>query len=133
MSHRQAVHFREQALGCGNLGSGMYDELLRRVADDLDDGGPSVAVLAGHEDDSGPSGLALRLAGSVHRLVLEGRAEALAAYYPTVGGSWDVESGWPALRKLLAEQPGAVREWLDRPPQTNEVGRAGALMTGLLD
>jgi len=68
MSHPQAMHFREQARGCGNLGSGMYDELLRRVADDLDAGGPTVAVLAGHEDDPGPSALALRLAGSVHRL-----------------------------------------------------------------
>jgi hypothetical protein len=133
MSHPQSKHFREQALGCGELGSRMYDELLRRVADDLDAGGPSVAVLAGHEEDPGPSALALRLMGSVHRLVLEHRAGALAAYYPTVGGSWDVGGGWPELRRLLAEQPAAVREWLDRPPQTNEVGRAVALMTGLLD
>jgi hypothetical protein len=133
MTHPQAVRFREQAHACGEMGSAMYAEVLGRVADDLDAGGPSVAVLAGHEDDPGPSGLALRLAGSVHRLVLEGRAGALAASYPTAGGSWDVETGWPALRHLLAVQPGAVREWLDRPPQTNEVGRAGALMTGLLD
>jgi hypothetical protein len=133
MSHRQAGLFREQARACRDLGSAMYDELLRRVADDLDAGGPSVTVLAGHEDDPGPSALALRLAGSLHRLVLEGRAGALADYYPTVGGTWDVESGWPVLRELLAEQADAVREWLDRPPQTNEVGRAVALMTGLLD
>jgi hypothetical protein len=133
MSHPQSVRFREQAQGCRNLGSHMYDGLLRRVADDLDAGGPSVAVLAGHEDDPGPSGLALRLAGSVHRLVLERRAGALAAFYPTVGGTWDLDTGWPVFRELLAEQPEAVREWLDRPPQTNEVGRAAALMTGLLD
>jgi hypothetical protein len=65
--------------------------------------------------------------------VLEGRAGTLAAFYPTVGGTWDVDTGWPAFRELLAEQPEAVAEWLDRPPQTNEVGRASALMTGLLD
>jgi hypothetical protein len=133
MSHPQAVRFREQARGCRNLGSRMYDELLRRVADDLDAGGPAVAVLAGHEEDPGPSGLALRLLGSVHRLVLERRAGALAAYYPTVGGSWDLDAAWPVFRGLLAAQPEAVREWLDPPPQTNEVGRATALMTGLLD
>jgi hypothetical protein len=133
MSHPQTERFREQARGCRNLGSPMYDELLRRVADDLDAGGPSVAVLAGHEDDPGPSGLALRLAGSVHRLVLERRAGALAAYYPTVGGTWDLDAGWPVFRQVLAEQADEVREWLDRPPQTNEVGRATALMTGLLD
>lgn len=133
MSHPQSVRFRQQARGCRNLGSVMYDELLRRVADDLDAAGPAAVVLAGHEDDPGPSGLALRLVGSVHRLVLQRRAGALAAFYPTVGGTWDVESGWPVFRRLLAEEPEAVREWLDRPPQTNEVGRATALMTGLLD
>jgi hypothetical protein len=133
MGHPQSVRFREQARGCRNLGSWMYDGLLRRVADDLDAGGPSAAVLTGHEDDPGPSGLALRLAGSVHRLVLQRRAGALAAYYPTVGGTWDLDGGWPVFRDLLAEQPEAVREWLDRPPQTNEVGRSTALLTGLLD
>jgi hypothetical protein len=133
VSHPQSQRFREQARGCGNLGSPMYDGLLRRVADDLDAGGPAVAVLSGHEDDPGPSGLALRLAGSVHRLVLERRAGALAACYPTVGGTWDLDTGWSVFRDLLAEQPEAVREWLDRPPQTNEVGRATALLTGLLD
>ncbi|WP_151083071.1 DUF2332 domain-containing protein [Nocardioides cynanchi] len=133
MSHPQAERFREQARGCRNLGSRMYDGLLRRLADDLDAGGPSVAVLSGHEHDPGPSGLALRLLGSVHRLVLERRAGALAAFYPTVGGTWDPEHGWPVFRELLAEQPEAVREWLDRPPQTNDVGRSAALMTGLLE
>jgi hypothetical protein len=33
---------------------------------------------------------------------------------------------------LLSTQADDVREWLDRPPQTNEVGRAAALMGGLL-
>ena len=110
----------------------MYAELLSRVVDDLVHGGPSVVVLAGHEDDPGPSALGLRLLGSVHRLVLQRRAAELAVYYPSVGGTWDVDGGWPAFRRLLAEQPDAVREWLDRPPQTNEVGRAGALVGGLL-
>jgi hypothetical protein len=68
----------------------------------------------------------------VHRLVLSGRAEQLAAYYPSVGGKWDVERAWPVFRRLLAEEPDLVREWLDRPPKTNEVGRSAALMGGLL-
>jgi hypothetical protein len=113
----------------------MYADLLDRLADDLDDrGADSITsrVLAGHEDDSGPSALALRLAGSVHRLVLERRAGELAAYYPSVGGTWDPDAGWAAFRDLLVAQPDAVREWLDRPPQTNEVGRAAALVGGLL-
>jgi hypothetical protein len=123
---------RGQASACAALGSPMYAGLCERLADDLVEGGPTAAVLAGHEDDPGPSALALRLLGSVHRLVLERRAGALAAYYPSVGGTWDADAGWAAFRDLLAAEPDAVREWLDRPPQTNEVGRATALMAGLL-
>ena len=123
---------RRQGPACAALGSPMYAGLCDRLADDLVAGGPTATVLAGHEDDPGPSALALRLLGSVHRLVLERRAGALAAYYPSVGGTWDPDAGWAALRDLLAAEPDAVREWLDRPPQTNEVGRATALMAGLL-
>jgi hypothetical protein len=123
---------RRQAPACARLGSPMYAGLCERLADDAAAGGPTAAVLAGHEDDPGPSALALRLLGSVHRLVLERRAGALAAYYPSVGGTWEPEAGWLAVRQLLADEPDVVREWLDRPPQTNEVGRATALMAGLL-
>ncbi len=129
---KQVESFRRQAQACANLGSPMYATLLGRLADDLDRGGVARAVLSGHEDDPGPSGLALRLLGSVHRLVLEGRAAELAVFYPSVGGSFDPEGAWTALRALLRDQPDAVREWLDRPPQTNEVGRSAALMGGLL-
>lgn len=110
----------------------MYADLLERLADDAAAGGPAAEVLAGHEDDPGPSALGLRLLGSVHRLVLERRAGALGTFYPSVGGSWEPGQGWAVLRGLLAQQPDAVREWLDRPPQTNEVGRAAALVGGLL-
>lgn len=124
--------FRSQARACAELGSPMYAELLDRAADDLDTGGVTASVLAGHEHDPGPSALALRLAGSVHRLVLEGRAGALAAFYPSVGGTWELSGGWAAFAELLGSHREEVRSWLASPPQTNEVGRAGALMGGLL-
>ena len=131
MTHPQAAHVREQALGCLHLGSPMYGELLERLADDLDAGGPTVAVLRGHEHDPGPSGLALRLVGSLHRMVLEGRAPELAAYYPTAGGVWS-SAGCDAVVAFLAGRGEEVRPLLDQAPQTNEVGRAAALAGGLL-
>ncbi len=121
-----------QAQACQELGSPMYADLLRRLVEDLERGGPAAAVLADHSDDPGPSALGLRLLGSVHRLVLERRAGPLAPYYPSVGGTWEAAGGWAALRGLLESEPAAVREWLDRPPQTNEVGRAAALVGALL-
>jgi len=129
---RMVEHVRGQAAACGRLGSAMYADLLTRVADDVAAGGVCADVLAGHEQDPGPSGLALRLMGSVHRLVLERRAGALATFYPSVGGTFEAEGAWAAFTALLADQPDAVRLWLDRPPQTNEVGRSVALMGGLL-
>ncbi len=128
---RASEAFRVQGRACADLGSPMYAALLARLADDIDAGGPTAAVLDGHADDPGPSALALRLLGSVHRLVLERRAGALAAYYPSVGGTWDDDAGTRAFLVLLEEEPEAVRNRLDRAPQTNEVGRAAALYGGL--
>lgn len=125
-------HFRQQAAACAELGSPMYDELLGRLAEDLDAGGATAAVLEGHEEDPGPSALALRLAGSIHRLVLERRAGELATCYPSVGGTWDLETAWPLLERLLRERAGELRAGLALAPQTNEIGRASALMGGLL-
>ncbi len=129
---RVSSHFRHQAAACGRLGSPMYAELLNRLTDDLDAGGVTAKVLAGHEDAPGPSGLALRLAGTVHRLVLEGRAGELAAYYPSVGGTWDLEKAWPVFDGLLRERMDEIRDGLEMAPQTNEIGRAAALTGGLL-
>lgn len=123
---------RQQGEACVSLGSPMYADLLPRLADDLEAGGPTAAVLAPWAGASGPDGIGLRLLGSLHRLVLQRRAGGLGVLYPSVGGTWSPDVGWDAVRDLLAEQPEAVAEWLDRPPQTNEVGRASVLMAGLL-
>lgn len=124
---------RQQAAACGQLGSPLYRDLLDRMATDVAAGGPAADVLAGHEDDPGPSALALRLTGTVHRLVLAGEAPALAVHYPSAGGSPGAPAEvWAAFRAVLEEHRVAVRRGLDQPPQTNEVGRAAALLGGLL-
>ncbi|WP_280666490.1 MULTISPECIES: DUF2332 domain-containing protein [unclassified Kitasatospora] len=124
-----------QAEACASLDSPLYAALLRRAAQDVLDGGPCAAAIAGHEDAPGPDAIALRLMGAVHALVLTGRADALAAYYPSVGGSFDPqhpEAPWPAFRATVAAELPWVQDWMTRPPQTNEVGRANLLITGLL-
>jgi hypothetical protein len=130
MDTASAVRF--QARACADLGSPMYADLLTRVAADLERRGVCAEVLAGHEQDPGPSALGLRLLGSVHRLVLEGSAPELAPYYPSTGGTWEPGSGWLAFHDALRQHADAVRARLDQSPQTNEVGRAAALMGGLL-
>jgi len=130
-----ARRLRRQGLACRELGSPLYAGLLDQAADDVLAGGPTAGLLDGHLDSPWRTALALRMLGGVHALVLTGQAPELAAFYPSVGGIADPGPGcaraWAAVRQVLADQPDAVRAWLDRPPQTNEVGRAAALLGGL--
>ena len=89
-------------------------------------------ALAGRESDPLESMLQLRFMGAVHRLALAGRAPALAAVYPSCGGSGDVGSAWPAFRAAVAEHLEELRVLVRRPVQTNEVGRSRALALGFL-
>ncbi|MGN6244070.1 MAG: DUF2332 domain-containing protein [Motilibacteraceae bacterium] len=128
---RMARRMRQQGEACAHLGSPLYALLLDRAAEDVLAGGPTADVLAGHEDDPGPSALALRLLGSVHRLVLERKAPRLALHYPSVGGTAGSDGVWEAFREVLLHQGDEVRAGLSHAPQTNEVGRSAALVGGL--
>ncbi len=126
---------RWQADACRELGSPLYGDLLLHAADDLLAGGPTAEVLRGHLDDRLSSVLALRLLGGAHALALSGRAPQLAAFYPSASGTPESEPGspqaWAGLRRAFAEEGDVIRTWLEHPPQTNEVGRAAALIGGL--
>jgi hypothetical protein len=132
---RTARLLRLQAAACRELGSALYGDLLLHTADDLQSDGPAARVLDGYLDDRLASGLALRLLGGVHAQVLSGGAPELAAFYPSTGGTPEQAPGsphaWAAFRRVLAEHHAEVRSWLGHPPQTNEVGRAAALLGGL--
>jgi len=125
-------HLRWQADACGRLGSPLYAALLARAADDFEAGGV-VARVIGARPATNASALALRLMGSVHRLVLEGEAPKLAATYPSAGGHADPDAAWAAFTALIEERFDAVDAGLDRPVQTNEVGRATSLVGGFLE
>jgi hypothetical protein len=132
---RTARILRTQADHCEAVGSSLYAGLLRHTADDLLAGGPTAGVLDGHYADPGRSALALRMLGGIHALVLTGQAPELAAFYPSAGGTADAGPGarcaWPALREVLDVHRDEIRDWLPRPPQTNEVGRGAALAGAL--
>ncbi|MCA1843813.1 MAG: DUF2332 domain-containing protein [Actinobacteria bacterium] len=125
-------HLRWQAESCGQLGSPLYAHLLTRAADDVEAGGPVARVL-GDRQATNASALALRLMGTVHRLVLQGDAPKLAATYPSAGGHADPEAAWSAFTALIEERFDDVNAGIERPVQTNEVGRAGALVGGFLE
>lgn len=114
---------------CDRLGSPMYAGLLNDVAVDVRGGGPAWDVLqelAGCPEGAYP---ALRLLGSVHRLVLTGRAPALARHYPSAGGEPGPDL-WSTFRAVIEEHKEELRQLVSHPPQTNEVGRSASLLTG---
>jgi hypothetical protein len=125
--------FRLQAHGCAELGSPFYAELLERVADDIESDGPAAAVVAPFRGETGWSALALRLMGSVHRLVLTGEAPALAARYPSASGDGDAIRAWPVFRSLLGARREDITRLMRGGCQTNEVRRCAALLVGFLE
>jgi hypothetical protein len=125
-----AERMRFQAPACEMLGSPLYAGLLERAAVDIEAGGPSLAVLRGHEDDPEGSVLALRLLGAVNRLVLAGEEPALGRMYEDPDR--DGEETWVEFRAVLERNEGRLRELVERPVQTNEVGRCAALLPGFL-
>jgi hypothetical protein len=119
-------HQRE---ACARAGSGLYAQVLAGVAADVAAGGVCAGVLGPHADDPLATALPLRFLGSVHRLVLDGWAPALAAHYPSVGGT-----PGPGLVSdflaTVAELRPEVEERLGHTVQTNEVGRSAVLVGG---
>jgi hypothetical protein len=122
----------EQAGYCRVMGSPLYAALLDRAAEDAARDGVVAEVV---EPVAGPYGsmLGLRLMGAVHRMVLQGAAPALARHYPSAGGGGDAAAAWPALTDLLRASTDEVRDLSSRQVQTNEVGRAAALVGGFLE
>jgi hypothetical protein len=121
---------RHQSAACGYVGSPLYEALLARAAIDFPRKGPTWRLLSGHEEDSDGSVLALRMMGAVHRLALDGRAPRLAERY--AAGDGDFDRTWASFRATLEERLVELRPLVERPVQTNEVGRCAALLPGFL-
>jgi hypothetical protein len=75
--------------------------------------------------------LPLRFIGGLHALVLSGGDAELADIF--AGRIDDAAEISTVLARVLARHDTALLPWLDGPPQTNEPGRSGVLMLGLLE
>jgi hypothetical protein len=81
--------------------------------------------------DGWADGLPLRLCGGLHALMRQGGSPELARAYPP-NPLPDEQALWAAVDAALSQSEAFLLPWLDSPPQTNQVGRANALMSGLL-
>jgi hypothetical protein len=132
LRHPLGEQFRDSARACRRHGP-TNARLLADAADDLDAGGVTTEVMAGHERDRPGSVPGLRFAAAVHRLVLAGQAGALARHYPSVGGRLDEHTLWSDAEPVIAAHVDQLRAAVySTHVQTNEPGRCAPLFGGLL-
>ncbi|MEO6340580.1 MAG: DUF2332 family protein [Caulobacteraceae bacterium] len=127
-------HFQHQARGAADFGSPFYGRFLALVGEEV--ANPPYSDLLAPWTDT-PSrqlageAVALRLAGGLRNLMLEGIAPRLAELFPPTA------SDWPAImeaaRQTAADNQGGLAAFMRSPPQTNEVGRALVLFGGFLE
>ena len=121
-----------QAEQCDRVGSPLYAVLLRGLVEDYRRGGLTAALLEGVSERPVHDAVPLRYLATAHRLALTHLAPRLAARYPSCGGTWDGDPG--IVKDFLATVGQRQHEFVDglqRNVQTNEVGRAPVLASGM--
>jgi hypothetical protein len=121
--------FHDQIRFCENSETPLTAAVLRAVETSLDrstETGRRVLDWPGDARGSGDS-VPLRLAGGLHALARAGVDPGLTALY---GGALD--SAERVIPDILRRFDAQLAPWLDSPPQTNETGRAAAIMAALL-
>ena len=107
--------------------------LVGVLGESLDRSSRTGTAVLGWQGDPIADALPLRLAAGLHALVRGGHAPALAALYPPQPLP-PLPALVTAVRAVLADRmiDAWLLPWLDSAPQTNEVGRSGVLMPGLM-
>lgn len=123
--------FRQQAGVCRGLDSPFTARVCELVAERLDRAtgvGRRVLDWPGNPKANAEA-LPLRLCGALHAVARRGGPNAEAwPPHPTP----DDDALWRAIGQALEAEGGFILEWLNGPPQTNEVGRSAPLTAGLL-
>lgn len=117
--------FADQARACAALGSPLTAQLCLTLPDVLAENPGAVAdrVLGWPGDPAtAADSLPLRLCGALHALVLAGTAPDLARAYAAGVVPTDL------LARTCRDHAAQILDWLNSPPQTNEVARAAALI-----
>ncbi|SMR70678.1 hypothetical protein SAMN04488030_0290 [Aliiroseovarius halocynthiae] len=128
MSLRDA--FTYQAESNRQLGSPFTARVLDLLAQSLRPGTPLTDRMFDWPGDLGPSGqsLPLRFLAGLHALVLTGNCAPLVTAYPANPTPNDDQLS-AALNVALSDHADVLNQWLDLPPQTNEVRRAAVMIS----
>jgi hypothetical protein len=104
--------------------------LMALCGERLEPGTPVADRILAWEGDISPRGASvpLRLAGGLHALKRQGRAGLDAVYPPNTA---DDDALWACVEAALVSEETFFQDWLDSPPQTNEVRRSAAIIPAL--
>jgi hypothetical protein len=116
---------------CSKMDAPIYAGICRALAAGLTRDSRTGARVLNWPGEPTRDALPLRLIGGLHALVLDGADDELAAIF--AGEISEPGALQAALTRVLARDDDALYPWLDGPPQTNEPGRSGALILGLID
>ena len=118
-------HCTRQAEACASLGSPFTAQLCHLLGARLKAGSTVADRLLGWENLAADA-VALRIAGGLHALAMANLDSALASAYPP---HIVAESAlWAAIEATLRSEAGFLLNWLDSPPQTNEIRRCSGLI-----
>ena len=123
--------FRIQEFYCVKNGAPIYARLCAAIAAGLTRDSRVGARVLDWPGEPTRDALPLRFIGGLHAMVRAGRDAGLAAIF--AGEATDQATIVADLNRALVAHDDALLPWLDGPPQTNEPGRSGSLMTGLLE
>jgi hypothetical protein len=128
-----AAAFARQADFCRRFAAPLTAAVCDAAVLALDAGSATGRAVIAWSGEPFADALMMRLTGGCNALVRAGRAPELAALYPPAPLR-SVAALAEALRAVLADpaRDAVLCAWLDSPPQTNEVARAGVLMPGLM-
>lgn len=126
---RQA--FATQSQACEKLGSALYHALFSRLRSLIGQCAPLDRVLAAFQGDALLDLPGLRLAGGLHYLCLTGATPQLARHYPSCGGTPDWDRLMDDFLAVVDTHSPFLIQFMESPPQTNEVQRGALLLPGL--
>ncbi|MEK9969684.1 MAG: DUF2332 family protein [Ferrovibrio sp.] len=119
------ANFRDQANYCRALGSPFTGRLLDLAAERLEANAAWSAPILAWTGTPRADALALRVAGALHRAVLDGDEQLAACYAAQQITAGDLDAA-------LLRHAALLLQYLQSPPQTNDPQRSAVLLGGFL-
>ncbi len=123
--------FKLQARWNERLGSPFMATLCDGLAEALNRNSRTGRRLLDWPGDPNAAAVQMRVTGGLNALVRRGAVPDLAGFYPP-NPTPDPATLADAALAVIAEHDEFLHDWLDSPPQTNEVMRSAVLMPGML-